>query len=134
MKKLAANPDIECMACMACELTCAEAFYKTADPSLACIHIAEKKGAVRPQVCVQCGACARACPAEAITQNQKGVYMINKSKCVACGKCVEVCPFKVIARRADDKPTKCIACGICAKNCPMDLLYIKETEDKSKVS
>lgn len=37
-----------------------------------------KKKAVRPIACPQCGKCAEACPEGAITQNPKGVYMINK--------------------------------------------------------
>jgi len=127
MKKLDAKKDVECMSCSACEVACSQAFYKQLDPRLSCVQIADKKGVVRPKVCIQCGKCARECPQEAITQNAKGVYMISKAKCVGCGKCVEVCPFGVVVKAPDrDVPSKCIACGICAKACPMDLLYIKE--------
>ncbi|MDR0858554.1 MAG: 4Fe-4S binding protein [Oscillospiraceae bacterium] len=130
MKKLAVNNEIVCMSCSACEVACSEAFYKTVDPRLSCVQIAEKNGTVRPKVCIQCGKCARTCESEAITQNAKGVYMINKSKCVNCGKCVEACPFGVLVKSPErEAPSKCIACGICAKACPMSLLYIKETED-----
>ncbi len=125
MKRLALTKN-ECMACLACETACSQAFYKTYAVNLSCIHVEDKNGKARPAVCVQCGKCAKSCEAEAITQNAKGVYMINKNKCVNCGKCVEACPFGVIARQGDNKPTKCIACGICAKACPADVLYIKE--------
>ncbi|MDR2357058.1 MAG: 4Fe-4S binding protein [Oscillospiraceae bacterium] len=125
MKKLAINKDSRCMSCIACEIACSEAFYKTADPRLSCVRIVEKQGAVKPAVCVQCGACAKVCAAGAIAQNPNGVYMINKSKCASCGKCVEACPFKVVVKSPDrEVPSKCIACGICVKACPMDLLYI----------
>ena len=64
---------------------------------------------------------------EAITQNAKGVYMVNKKKCTGCGKCVEACPFGVMVK-AEDSPvsSKCIACGICAKACPADVLEVVE--------
>ncbi|MDO4649648.1 MAG: 4Fe-4S binding protein [Eubacteriales bacterium] len=129
MKKLNVAKKDACMACKACEIACSEAFYKTFDEELSCIHIETKKDGVTPmpKVCVQCGKCEKACPEGAITQNPKGVYMINKKLCVGCGKCVEACPFGVMVK-AEDKPTasKCIACGICVKACPMDVLEIKE--------
>ena len=67
------------MACLACVGACSEAFYKVFDPDKACLQIVEKK-AVRPIACPQCGKCAEACPEGAITQNPKGVYMINKKQ------------------------------------------------------
>ena len=128
MKKLSVKNQSACMACLACEVACSEAFYKAYNPATACIHIVEKKGAVKTQVCVQCGKCAKARENGAISQNAKGVYVIDKKKCVNCGKCVEACPFGVIAK-SDDKPnpSKCIACGICVKACPADVLEIKES-------
>ena len=79
-------------------------------------------------VCVQCGMCAKVCEAGAITQNAKGVYMINKQLCTGCGKCVEACPFGVMVRKEEGAvTTKCIACGICAKACPMDILEVVES-------
>ena len=80
MKKLKVKKGSTCMACLACVGACSEAFYKVFDPDKACLQIVEKK-AVRPIACPQCGKCAEACPEGAITQNPKGVYMINKKKC-----------------------------------------------------
>ena len=114
------------MACLACVQACSEAFYKEFDPDKACLQIVEKK-AVRPIACPQCGKCAEACPEGAITQNAKGVYMINKKKCVGCGKCAEACPFHVLVKSEKaEYASKCIACGICVKACPMEVLEIKE--------
>lgn len=95
MKKLKVKKGSTCMACLACVQACSEAFYKEFDPDKSCIQIVEKK-AVRPMACPQCGKCAEACPEGAITQNAKGVYMINKKKCTGCGKCAEACPLSLI--------------------------------------
>ena len=111
------------MACLACVGACSEAFYKGFDPDKACLQIVEKK-AVRPIACPQCGKCAEACPEGAITQNPKGVYMINKKKCTGCGACAKACPFGLIVKTEGNPASKCIACGICAKACPMDVLEV----------
>ena len=124
MKKLTVKKDVRCMACLACVEACSTAFYKAGNPDLACLHIMEKNGVVKPMVCVQCGKCATVCEAGAITQNPKGVYMINKKLCTGCGKCVAACPFGVMVK--GETTSKCIACGICAKQCPMQILEVVE--------
>ena len=83
MKKLKVKKGSTCMACLECVRACSESFYKEFDPDKSCIQIVEKKS-VRPMACPQCGKCAEACPEGAITQNPKGVYMINKKKCTGC--------------------------------------------------
>ena len=128
MKKLAVKKNETCMACLQCVQACSEAFYKTNDVTLSCIQVVEgKNGDAKPNVCIQCGKCAKVCEAGAITQNAKtGVYMINKKLCVKCGKCVEACPMKVMVMAEESAPSKCIACGICVKACPMEVLEIVE--------
>ena len=113
MKKLTVKKGAECMACLECVRACSVAFYKEFDPSKSCIQIVDKKGVAKPNVCIQCGKCAKVCEQGAITQNPKGVYMINKKLCIGCGKCAEVCPFGVLVK-AESSPvaSKCIACGI----------------------
>ncbi|MCQ2508633.1 MAG: 4Fe-4S binding protein, partial [Dorea sp.] len=78
----------------------------------------------KTNVCLQCGKCMKVCEAGAITQNAKGVYMINKKLCTGCGKCAEVCPTQVMV--TGEITSKCIACGICAKVCPMGILEVQE--------
>jgi len=43
--------------------------------------------------CVACGACAEACPTEAISEVD-GKYEIDADKCVSCGACAEACPVE----------------------------------------
>ena len=127
MKKLTVKKGSTCMACLECVRACSQAFYKEFHQDKACIKIIEKKGEVKPQVCVQCGKCAKTCEAGAITQNPKtGVYMINKKLCNGCGKCADVCPFGVMVKNENGPTSKCIACGICVKVCPMEILEIVE--------
>ena len=127
MKKLTVKKGAQCMACLECVRACSTAFYKEFHQDKACIRITERNGTVKPMVCVQCGKCAQACEFGAITQNAKGVYMINKKLCTGCGKCKDACPFGVLVK-AEDAPasSKCIACGICVKACPMEILEIVE--------
>ena len=121
MKKLSVKKGIDCQACLSCSIACSKAYFKTEDPDKAFVQIRMKGAQPAPFTCIQCGKCARSCPQEAITQNAKGVYMINKKKCVGCGKCVEVCPFHlVVLPEGAESAAKCIACGICVKACPME--------------
>ena len=127
MKKLVVSKENPCKACLSCVIACSQAFYKKYDPDLSCIHIVAKGDDAKVMNCIQCGKCARTCPEQAISQNAKGVYMIDKKKCVGCGKCVEACPMKVMVMAPEaSAPTKCIACGICVKACPMEILSIEE--------
>lgn len=41
--------------------------------------------------CVGCGACAAACPVEAITE-ENGKMVIDADKCIECGSCAATCP------------------------------------------
>lgn len=41
--------------------------------------------------CISCGACAAACPVEAISEGADR-YVIDASKCIDCGSCAATCP------------------------------------------
>jgi NAD-dependent dihydropyrimidine dehydrogenase PreA subunit len=45
--------------------------------------------------CTSCGACASACPAEAIKPGDKQ-YNIDPETCIECGACVDTCPVGAI--------------------------------------
>jgi ferredoxin len=46
--------------------------------------------------CIGCGACAAACPVQAISFDQNGKAMIDPEKCIKCGTCEAVCPVGAI--------------------------------------
>jgi len=52
-----------------------------------------KPGSLKPDTgkgCTACGACAKACPAEAISVTNQAVT--DKDKCISCMRCVSLCP------------------------------------------
>jgi len=46
--------------------------------------------------CTGCGACAKACPQNAITGEKKQPHKIDTDKCIKCGICRTVCKFDAI--------------------------------------
>ena len=49
--------------------------------------------------CKGCTACARVCPAGAISGTVKNAHVIDKSKCIKCGACIEKCKFNAIIKK-----------------------------------
>ncbi|EFE92892.1 MAG: DUF362 domain-containing protein [Oribacterium sp.] len=45
--------------------------------------------------CVSCGACASACPVQAISEGESK-YVVDADSCIDCGACEEVCPTGAI--------------------------------------
>ena len=44
--------------------------------------------------CIKCGACAAACPVEAISEGDDK-YVIDADACIECGSCAYTCPASV---------------------------------------
>ncbi|OPY73071.1 MAG: NADP-reducing hydrogenase subunit HndC [Syntrophorhabdus sp. PtaU1.Bin050] len=53
---------------------------------------------IKADACKGCMACAKACPAEAITGEKKKAHEINTALCIKCGKCLETCKFNAVIK------------------------------------
>lgn len=98
--------------------------------------------------CNGCGACARNCPAVAISGERKKPHTIDVSLCIECGACGRICPqaavldaegasCMMIKRSEWLKPDivleSCVACGICIDACPVGCLVLSELPRKKGV-
>lgn len=55
-----------------------------------------------PQLCTQCGCCARVCPSYVLTQDNitKQILVQHPQRCIHCGHCVDVCPVNAFEHSA----------------------------------
>ena len=63
------------------------------------IEVELTKAVVDEDVCVGCGACASACPFEAITWGDFGLPVVNVEACTGCGICAATCPVAAMQLR-----------------------------------
>ena len=73
--------------------------------------------------------CVAACPTEALTQRKGGGAMYRKKECINCGACAEACPVDAIYMDPEDHtPYLCIHCGRCVPFCPHQCLEMAEPD------
>jgi len=63
------------------------------------IEVELTKAVVDEDICVGCGACASACPFEAITWSNFGLPIVNVEACTGCGICAATCPVAAMQLR-----------------------------------
>lgn len=61
--------------------------------------MAKKSAFIDKSRCVACGACAKACPRDAILIHRGCYAVADEDKCVGCGKCAKTCPAGCIEVR-----------------------------------
>lgn len=105
-----------CTGCRLCEIACSLAQDGVCNPAAARLTVVgwEAEGIDVPVVCQQCeaAACARVCPAGAITQNATtGAWIVNHERCIGCRMCIVACPYGAISVH----PTsgKIVKCNLC---------------------
>jgi anaerobic carbon-monoxide dehydrogenase iron sulfur subunit len=77
-------------------------------------------------------ACLAACPAEAMNRDARGVVRILQENCIQCGACAEACPFQAIMHDpVADHYYKCDLCAgragepLCVALCPVGALRLE---------
>ena len=66
-------------------------------PAGVCKHLL--RFVINEEKCKGCTACARVCPAGAISGSVKNPHSIDPAKCLKCGACIEKCKFGAIEKK-----------------------------------
>jgi len=122
----------KCTGCKLCQQICTIEHYHEINPKKAAIRIKAEfpvPGTFTPELCVQCGTCAEACPVEAIERaGSEGAYVIDPEKCTNCGVCIDACPIGVMCSHASaPTPIKCDLCLKCTEVCNTGALTVVDT-------
>ncbi len=124
-----------CSGCRTCLMACALAQFREVNPSKAVLNIRglfPAPGRYEIDLCDQCGACAEACPVEAITETD-GVYAVDPELCTECMLCIDACPHGVMFTHPTESiPFKCSLCGACAEACPRGAIVLTDESEKAR--
>lgn len=136
-----------CIGCHACEMACAECETNGQLPMISVDYVNRPLSPqTSVQVCMHCEdpACAKVCPADAITKDENGVvHSANPARCIACSNCVLACPFGVPKMFDPMKlMMKCNLCHdrtsagrrpMCATVCPSGALWYGTREEMGRM-
>ncbi|MBN1276447.1 MAG: 4Fe-4S binding protein [Deltaproteobacteria bacterium] len=101
----------DCTGCHSCEIACKQEHSLRVGPRL--VRIIENGPNFIPVYCHHCAKapCREACPVDAISRNEQGIVLIDKSICIGCMVCIEACPFE--AMQFDDDIGIAVKCDLC---------------------
>lgn len=85
-------------------------------------------------------ACQAACPARAFERRDDGLLLLMPGKCTGCGACAEACPYEAIYHNEElGIYQKCTGCAHlldngygqprCVETCPTEALFFGEEEE-----
>jgi len=93
--------------------------------------------------CTGCTVCARVCPTNAITGDQKLMHYIDPVLCINCSVCGVYCPFDAIVDQGDTIVPRilpreipkavviedlCTGCEFCIHVCPFDCIWLESPD------
>ena len=83
-------------------------------------------------------ACLAACPSGALVMDPRGVALLDDDACIRCGACADACPYEAIAyHAASDRYLKCDLCAdrddgpLCVRVCPVGALALAQPEQEA---
>jgi carbon-monoxide dehydrogenase iron sulfur subunit len=139
----------KCLACLTCELVCAEVHSQSKDLKTAIyedplprsrihVELIDEKGDLYHfrSIAIQCRnceepLCVQACISGGLYKDSlTGKVLINDEKCVGCWSCIMVCPFGAVIRYEEiHRAVKCDHCfdrelPACVEACPTSALLL----------
>ena len=75
-------------------------------------------------------ACAEACMSDALEKRPGGGVILRPEKCIGCRKCEKACTIEAVHwDKEENRPIICKHCGLCAGFCPHKCLVMEEVRD-----
>lgn len=121
----------KCTGCRLCELVCSLRHEGTCNPRRSRIRV--RRESLRldlPEVCIQCEerSCTKACPHQALIEDERGAIRVKEERCTACGACVFACPYHAIqihpSRHVAMVCDLCDGDPACVKYCVLGALRV----------
>lgn len=139
--RIATNPEL-CRDCQVCTLACSLWHEGSCGPSLARLQVTKDMARYTfdIRICQHCASpeCIEACPAGAMSVDDRGVVIIHDDECTLCGACATICPYDaIIHHEAADRYFKCDLCSgrergpLCVELCPVGALSLAEVATTS---
>jgi tetrathionate reductase subunit B len=144
-----------CWGCKSCTVSCKMGnSIPVGEPScISVFRLEQMKGSevkcdFLPVMCLECEnpQCLAACPKKAISKNDEGIAVVDRSLCIGCSKCVQACPYGGIATRKDESGKafayKCDLCidrrsrggkTFCEQHCPGQVFSCLEESEAMKL-